>query len=45
MVPEDLVSPSQSLEMEMRCRWRCCMDGGIIEKGGGDRELMMLFKT
>lgn len=37
MVPEDLVSQSEDLEMKMRCRLGCYADEGIIEKRGGDR--------
>ena len=38
MVPEDLMSPNWGLEMmEMRYRWRHCMDGGIAEKGEGGK--------
>lgn len=31
------MSPSEGLGMEMRCRLGCCVGGGIIEKGGGDK--------
>lgn len=28
----------------MRCRLGCFVDGGIIEKGGGDKSSLMLFQ-
>lgn len=38
MVPKDMMSPNWGLEMmEMRCGWGHCMDGGIVEKGEGDK--------
>lgn len=36
-MPEELLKPGKGLEMEMRCRLGCPVDGGIIEKGGGDK--------